>query len=141
MPNPKLKYLFTAYYKDGTRYEQNTDDISVKDPIRSCFYDIDHEKLTSFELKDSFNNSWTIFLTDGHFEFHNDFGSAIIPPPPQTLTNFRLIFYRTHEARTDTGEDRIVCYKLGFQANVVPNTYDGETGRRLPNVQVILELY
>ncbi len=133
MPIPKLKYLFTAYYNDGTKYEQNPEDVSIKDPIRSCFYDIDHEKLQIFELKDEFGNSWKVFLTNGHFEFKNNFGGALIHAPPEfeNLINFRVIFYRTHEVSPSDGEDKVVRYALGFQAN-------RKTGG---NIQIVIELY
>jgi hypothetical protein len=36
----KHLYFFTAFYIDGTQYDQGRDDISVRDPQRSAYYDI-----------------------------------------------------------------------------------------------------
>lgn len=47
----KLKYIFTAEYKDGNIYQQNEEDISNFDPIRSCYYDLIRLEALQEELK------------------------------------------------------------------------------------------
>ena len=45
-----LKYLYTVRYNDGTEYEQNAEDISITNPDKSCFYDINIDEVRSFIL-------------------------------------------------------------------------------------------
>lgn len=37
---PKLEFLFTAIFADGSRIMQTSDDVSQIDPTRSAFYDV-----------------------------------------------------------------------------------------------------
>jgi len=62
-----LKYLFVVEYKDGSVYQQNTEDISVTDDKRSCFFDVVQENVLRFFLVDA-DNIFCVDLTDGHFE-------------------------------------------------------------------------
>ena len=35
------KYMFHCSFKDGSSYAENSEDKSIKDDTKSCFYDID----------------------------------------------------------------------------------------------------
>jgi len=123
-----LKYLFTAYYNDGTTFIQPLDDKSKIEPDkRSAFFDIDHEKLIRFELKNILNPQeiYSVSLSNGEIEINNS-NKIILPQENKNLSNFRLIYFRRKELlvnytiTTETGKvtnERIVCYILGWQAN------------------------
>jgi len=63
----KLKYKWAAVYQDGTVHECAEDDVSVKDPTRSSYFDVDHSQLIAFALNDGVNE-YFVDLRDGHFE-------------------------------------------------------------------------
>jgi hypothetical protein len=114
---PSLKYLFTAQYTNGTTYQQNAEDVSHQDPLRSCFYDVDHTQLASFSLTDG-QTVYTVSLQDGHFEVN---GVAFAMHDPQTpLTDRRLIFFRQHTHTFNAGYAELshaIEYQMGWQAN------------------------
>ena len=123
-----MLYLFTARYADGTCYEQNLADVSTADPSRSCFYDVDQERLARFELR-GHGHVYAVDLADGHFEvdgaafrFHED-----------RLADYRLVFFRRHTHTFNAGHDEIrhaVVYRMGWQATDA----DGH------NVQRVMEI-
>lgn len=65
----KLKYNWTAVYSDGSILTSNGEDRSLKDPTKSAYYDIDHDRLIAFALHDA-TNEYLIDLRDGHFEIN-----------------------------------------------------------------------
>src|SRR4030067_1671035 len=92
-----LKYLFSVEYKDGSRFNQNKEDISSQDEKRSAFFDVCQEEVVRFNLHGGgflVKDKFTVDLTDGHFEvmgvpfFMHD---RALP-----LKDFKLIFHRKH---------------------------------------------
>jgi hypothetical protein len=136
-----LKYLFTAEYKDGSLYQQNADDKSVKEPDkRSCYFDVDQDNLVGFVLRGK-DHTYGVDLRDGHFEvdgvpfFMKESNKGIMfhleelpngKPVAIPLQNLRLIYWRrhTHDIQTNikTEEqketDHQVVFKLGWQCEV-----------------------
>jgi hypothetical protein len=114
-----LKYLFVVKYKDGSIYQQNSEDISITDSKRSCYFDVVQDKVEEFHLCDT-NNVYSVFLNDGHFEinrvpfFMHDTGEG--------LKDFRLIFYRQHEQSFNIGTKQQLSheikYCMGWQTNL-----------------------
>ena len=122
----KLKYLFTAYYKDGTSYKQNEEDVSVTDPKRSCFFDVKQDEIIAFVLRGEGHRYW-VDLTDGHFEIDR------IPfqMHEKPLKDFKLIFFRqhTHTFKVSTMKNKQeemnheVVYRMGWQCTVGGQNY------------------
>lgn len=66
-----MKYLFTAIYSDGTIFPQTHEDISSINPLKSAYYDINHEKLVQFKLTCTEKKyEYLVDLRDGHFEIN-----------------------------------------------------------------------
>lgn len=120
-----LKYLFTAGYKDGTIYQQNVEDKSITEPEkRSCFYDVDQEKLAYFVLKGD-GHEYGVDLRDGHFEIDGiKFFMHEVP-----LKDFRLVFFRQHTHHFNVGAvgqeetSHEIVYRLGWQCTVNGKNY------------------
>ena len=90
--NPiELDYLFTVLYKDGNTYQQTPEDVSVSDPLKSCFFDIKQDEVKTFTLKGN-GHTYLVSLEDGHFEIDG----VSFKNHDEVLTNFRLIFFRRH---------------------------------------------
>ena len=110
-----LKYLFTVEYKDGSIYEQNTEDISISDKTKSCYFDINQDEVKVFSLKGN-GHTYLVNLEDGHFEidevpfkFHEE-----------NLKDLRLVFWRRHtySLNIDLQEKaHEIVYRFGWQAN------------------------
>ncbi len=115
---PYLKYLFTAKYKNGSEYKQNWQDISINEPTkRSCFYDVEQDKVVSFTLVGD-NKIISVYLNDGHFEI-NDV-PFFMHDTGLDLKDFRLIFYRQHEHKFNIGLQELshdIKYCIGWQTN------------------------
>lgn len=121
---PLLKYIFQVTYKDGTTYTANQEDVSVKDPQRSCFYDIKPEEVKTFFL---FNNDhqYSVNLEDGHFEvdglpfFMHDLNTD--------LKGFKLVFYRrhTHDFNAEDGSElrHEIVYHMGWECSINGKNY------------------
>ena len=118
MLSPKLDYLFTARFRDGTVIHQTPQDVSALEPLtRSAFYDVAQRlaDVVSFTLTDG-KHEHTVFLADGHFKTDG----RIIPCPRSDLINFRLIYFRQmQQAITGTFKHRpeVKLYVIGWQAN------------------------
>lgn len=111
-----LKYLFTAYYKDGTTYQQNPEDISRLDTSRSCFYDIKKEKLSQFILRNE-NTLFGVNLEDGSFIVNGQF--FFMHDTNFPLKNIELYFYRRHRhlfKQDGTEISHEIYYQVGFDA-------------------------
>lgn len=128
-----LKYLFTAEYTDGTIYQQTPEDVSVSDPKKSCFSDIDHRKLVKFTLKGE-GHSYAVNLRDGHFEvdgvqffMHEDFD----------LVAFRLIFFRqhTHTIQQTRFADKELSHEIVYRMGWQTTTVRGENYQRIMQIK------
>ena len=130
-----LKYRFRAEYEDGEVFEQNADDVSAVDPLKSAFFDVDHARLRTFSLWGP-DAACLVDLRDGHFELSVNGSGAfpfIIHEPREVVGPFRLFFFRRQRAHLKTnyrvGEDgqyhqdgpsfdggREVTFRLGWEA-------------------------
>jgi len=122
-----LKYLFRAQYNDGSEFKQNQEDVSAKDRQRSAFFDIDHERLTSFALEGG-GDVFRVDLRTGQFEVNGT--SFYMHDVDLPLSNFRVIFFRQHlHCVGGDGKQRshAIRYLLGWQANMP----DGENVQRV----------
>lgn len=130
-----MEYLFTAYYNDGTFYQQNSEDKSIKEPDkRSCFYDVEHEKLIKFLLTNGKNN-YSVNLNTGEIICLVNGQELILHNKHKNLTNYRIIYYRGKEVAVNyefaPGQrEKIINYVLGWQAL-------NENGE---NIQQIIEI-
>lgn len=112
-----LKYLFTAYYDDGTYFAQTPEDVSVTRAGGSCFSDVDHSRLTYFEINDG-QNCFGVDLTDGNFVIN---GEAFRAYPLEGLGAYTLVFARrhTHAFSPDLAEQsHTIGYRIGWKALV-----------------------
>lgn len=114
---PELKYLFQATYKDGSTYTQNPEDVSVSDPLKSCFFDIKQDELRSFFVFND-DHTYSVNLEDGHFEVD---GVPFFMHEDRSLTDFRLIFWRQHTHDFLVGREKEeqtrheIVYRMGWQ--------------------------
>ena len=45
-----LKYLFEIEYKDGTKYNQTQEDVSILHETGSCYSDVNQDEVKTFSL-------------------------------------------------------------------------------------------
>lgn len=113
-----LKYLFTVLYKDGTKYQQNEQDVSLTDEKRSCFFDVNQDEVIEFMLSDG-KKDFIVDIEDGSF-YVNDI-KFFMHDQGEGLKDFRLIFYRQHEHDFNVGSmqetDHRIKYCIGWQTN------------------------
>jgi len=112
-----LKYYFTVLYKDGTKYEQNKQDVSLTDSKRSCFFDVKQDQVLEFMLSDE-TKDVIVDLEDGSF-YINDI-KFFMHDQGEGLKDFRLIFYRQHEHDFNLGMEEVahrIRYCIGWQTN------------------------
>jgi len=90
-----LRYLFLAHYSDGTSYWQTPDDTSKQDPLRSCFYDVDHSRLTTFEIQEQVEGgkTYAVDLKNGAFYVN---GAWSLLHDEDGVTFEQVIFARRH---------------------------------------------
>lgn len=128
-----LKYLFTVTYNDGTIYQQNAEDRSLKEPEkRSCYFDLDQDNIASFVLKGN-GHEYGVYLKDGHFtvdglpflmsegHWHTDTeGKRQLLP----LQNLKLVFFRQHThhfqvgAHTQKETAHEIVYRMGWECQM-----------------------
>lgn len=126
----KLAHLFKVEFIDGTLFEQHTEDKSVKDELRSSYYDLLEQKdahggIRKFWLEGE-GHTYLVDLTDGHFEIDGvsfSIGEAI--PPCQR----ELIYFRRHQHDAIAGKNlfRTTAHRMwqyiGWQANIKGKNY------------------
>src|SRR5690349_8203964 len=111
----KLKYLFSAEYKDGSFFDQTPEDVSKTNPEKSCFHDVKHDQLIRFGLTDGVN-TYVLDLRDCHFELN---GIPFKIEHEQHLKNIRLIYFRKVQRDIHTDfvvTDDIQIKELGTRA-------------------------
>lgn len=127
-----LKYLFRAKFNDGTFFQQNSEDVSLKDPKRSAFTDLLEEQELHGGIKlfllEGEGHTYLVDLKDGHFEID---GVPFSVGENMTLPNRELIYFRQHQhdtivdmkmQSTGKGEHRL-WYFIGWQSNVGGKNY------------------
>jgi hypothetical protein len=128
---PKFKYLFEAHLSDGTLIQQTPEDISTTDPTRSSFYDV-QQRIDDVEFFGIYNehNTYTVDLSDGHFEVNGEPFNAGDPQVQlPTDAKFRLIYFRRNklnfaancEGMEQTSHE--VSYFIGWQVTVDGKNY------------------
>lgn len=127
-----LKYLFTAEYNNGATYQQTPEDVSINDPKKSCFYDIDHTKLVKFTLKGE-GHTYAVDLRDGHFEID---GVPFYMHEDPDLVAFRLIFFRqhTHTIQQSRDKDRELSHEIVYRFGWQTETVKGENYQRVMQI-------
>lgn len=114
-----MKYLFTAYYNDGTSYKQTPEDVSVTGPPKSCYFDVKEEEVSKFELTDG-KNIYLVDLSDGHFEINNV--PFYLHDKAMLLTDMRLYYFRKHDvsiqigAGTKSKQKDEIMFQFGWEA-------------------------
>ena len=124
-----LKYLYTVIYNDGTEYKQNTEDKSITNFEKSCFYDIDIDKVRSFRL-DGNDHQFYVELKYGSFMI--DGVRFALYEEPLENHKLRLIFFRKHTHTFSQGVefDHTIVYRFGWQ-------FTDDNGK---NVQRVIEI-
>jgi hypothetical protein len=110
-----LKYKFYAAYNDGSLFIQNDEDVSVNDPARSAFSDVEQERLEAFALVGE-DHIYAVDLTNGTFVID---GVPFRMHEEQNLRGFRLIFFRRHTHTINAQYKELthqIVYRLGWQA-------------------------
>lgn len=123
-----MKYLFTAQYNDGTEFKQTDEDVSTKDPLRSAFFDLEHDKLTAFQLH-SADTSVRVNLITGEFTVN----SSSFFAHDEEVINRRLVYFRRNvrEFNADRTEiSHTIAFHVGWQGN------DPKTGENVQRVLV-----
>lgn len=64
---PRLKYLFSVTYWDGSNFQQTPEDESKTVPGGSCFTDVKKSEIYQFSLEGG-GHTFLVDLNDGHFE-------------------------------------------------------------------------
>lgn len=93
-----LKYLFTAFYLDGTSFRQPDDDRSKADPSKSAFFDVDKSRLTSFQLI-GHGRLVEVNLVSGQI-WSDD---RMVSPPLVGASGFELVYFRRHTVNLVVG--------------------------------------
>lgn len=114
-----LKYRFSVEYEDGSVFEQSEEDKSMKDPLRSAFYDIDQERVATFSLTNmETGKTHGVSLIDGHFEINGQ--PFFAHDLDLNLQRKRLIFFRRHlhqfNPATGLETGHTITYRFGWQA-------------------------
>ncbi len=127
-----LKYHFTVGFQNGEIYSQAPDDVSVIDPTRSSFFDVQQQENQGnppviFTLEDG-ENLYVVDLMDGHFEVNGSIFHMYDKPLTGPL---RLVYFRRHLHSFYNGVhgDHKIAYNFGWQA-----TIDGENVQRVMTI-------
>lgn len=115
MNSPKLDYLFTAVFTDGSIVEQNPEDKGTSPNARNCYSDVlfaqkEGKQLHFFHLKGK-GNTLTVDLVGGMFYVNGLevlLESEKLPGMPE---KFDLVWY--HQVTQDIEVDTKVNDKLG----------------------------
>lgn len=126
-----LKYFFTVQFKDGSTYEQRTDDVSLIDGSRSSFYDVQQHTSSPhlFVLRDE-NNAFGVNLENGVFAVN---GVSFKLYDGEITSPLRLIYFRRHyhEFNQELQEmGHKIHYHFGWQT-----TINGENVQRVMEVE------
>lgn len=106
-----LKWLFTAHYKDGTKFEQPADDHGSC-PGLSSYHDVKQDQLIAFSLhnKDAF---FLLDLRDGSYQCN----AGRFELYTGALHNIKLAYCRRVTLTiASEGEECEIRYVLGFKA-------------------------
>lgn len=110
-----MKYLFTAYYNDETCLKQTAEDVSIQDPTRSAFFDVDHDKLIAFEIANEQISAF-VDLRTGEFNINGVFFSIY----DGEIKDRRLIYFRRHLHHFNQDADQVaheISFYIGWQGN------------------------
>lgn len=134
--NTPLQYLFTVLFKDGSSITQTLEDVSVLDPKRPAFFDV-QEKMKEVEPKAlilesvSGLNKAAVSLEDGHFEI--DGSVFFVGDAPDRKTPLRLIYFRRNYRDFKMGMDmqtEQVAHHIHYYFGWQTTTEEGENIQR-----------
>ena len=110
------KYQFVAQYEDGSIYHQNLMDQSIKDETKSCFYDLDLEKIKVFMLLGPNHGIFGVDLSTGLFKANN--AGEFYLGNDEIVGVRRLVYYRTVKKELNISDGSIIMesmtYHLGW---------------------------
>lgn len=119
-----MKYKFKAIYKDGTEYNQNPEDVSISNPLKSCYYDVDQSKLKIFAL---YNDSTVAAVNLENLSFNINGANILLHEPELSIENIRLIYYRRNKiVFGPQSKNESVTFNIGWQGNI-----NGENIKRI----------
>lgn len=123
----ELKYLFEAFFRDGSMIAQTPEDVSSIDSTKSAFFDVLNrsDDLICFGLVGN-GHTYAVDLVDGHFEIDH-VGFFAQPESANVIPiggKFQLIYFRDHQQdflvsgdETVFGDHRI-AFRLGWKYTV-----------------------
>lgn len=124
-----LKYLFIAYFADGSVITQTPEDRSTLDPTKSAFYDVLQKTgLAQFALHGD-GRACCVDLRSGIFdinglEFEAQPCASDEMPPGGT---FRLIYFRDHRQEMNVSDlalgEHHIAYRFGWEYTVGDKTW------------------
>ena len=110
------KYQFVAQYNDGSIYHQNLMDQSIKDPTKSCFFDLDLENIKVFMLLGPNHGIFGLDLSTGMFKT-NTAGEFSIGTD-EIVGPRKLVYYRTVKKELNISDGSTIIesmiYHLGW---------------------------
>ena len=119
MMSSKLKYLYTVVYDDGSTYTQNKDDISIKDPSKSCYSDLRLDDIATFTLTNGFH-TYSINMIDGGFSID---GSVPFYMNTEPLKDYQLVYFRrVNMVISEDVRSMQTNYIMGYTANNYADT-------------------
>jgi len=142
-----LKYLFSAYFRDGTVLHQTEEDKSINNPDRNAYSDVLErlDEVIAFTLSAG-GHVWGVNLQDGwfnvdgvRFRMHED-----LPAP----RDFRLVYFLRQRhfppvADEETGENLaapdVTIYRFGWTA-VIPSHPVVEGRESMQAISRVMEL-
>ena len=125
-----------AEYKDGSELRQTPEDVSLRDPQRSAFYDVLKDEVLRFSLVGGgflLKDRFTVDLSDGHFEVNGT--PFFMYDSTEPLKNMKLVFHRRHTHQINSASlkelSHVTEYCVGWKAE----KENGETLERILTVK------
>lgn len=118
----KLKYLFTAYFADGSVIEQDQHDISRTVPTKSAFFDVlNHPSpLHHFSLTSDIGTSYSVDLYSGKFTVNGSVFEILTASTAEDVKK-NVLFFRRHRHQFNGQAEEIaheIEFHLGWRADV-----------------------
>lgn len=134
-----FKYKFKAEFENGEVYLQNEKDISLLDPIRSCFYDVlkNPNKVSRFSLLFGDEEISSVDLKTGIFSIKGF--PFITEQLPISDPELRLVYFRRVNQHStfkivdgkygdEIKRDADITYVIGWQTTIEGKNYEQVIG-------------
>lgn len=108
-------YLFSVVYKDGSTYQQNAEDVSVKTSDRSCYSDVDVDSVSEFTVGNT-ENFISVDLSNGYFKSPDKGWFKV--HSEEGLEDFKLVYFKrvTLALSDEQNPDSSIRYFVGWDA-------------------------